>query len=325
MESDTKLETMEQELKLLKGELKQSLASVRDYLLNMELPSSEFTDVLEALDDDKQKIIMEGSLNGAPAKEEGKKEDEEEAIPEDTAEEMAEPEAELPLNAEDLLDDDENPHLEDELLNEPAATEEIEETENTDETGETDETDETDEATEPEDELPVLEEEEEPMTEERNVIEAGPPTPRVNLLANLMHWVSKAKREIGSEQLPAFLEVYGISGHLSPELKELILHLTDIAIEQPDDSGSAETWSQSMLSLHGILTGADTPRYAAKPLWNDYGQSAKAKPAEDKLAEVTEKPQKETPVRLKLVFPGGNGKEKEFCLDLRPETDDNET
>jgi len=320
MESDSKLETMEQELKLLKGELKQSLASVRDYLLNMELPSSEFTDVLEALDDDKQKIVMEGNLNSRPAREEEKKE-EEEAAPDETAEDMAgEAESELPLNAADLLDEDENPQLEDELLTEPETTEEVDNIENPDVV------DETEEATEPESELPVLEEEE-PMTEERADIniEAGPPTPRVNLLANLMHWVAKAKREIGIEQLPAFLEVYGISGHLSPELKELILHLTDIAMEQPEDSSSAETWSQAMLSLHGILTGADTPRYAAKPLWNDYGQGSKAKPADDKPAETAEKPQKETPVKLKLVFPGGNGKEKEFCLDLRPDTDDNET
>jgi len=41
MEDTKKIETLEEEAKLLKGELKQSIASVRDYLLNMELPSSE--------------------------------------------------------------------------------------------------------------------------------------------------------------------------------------------------------------------------------------------------------------------------------------------
>ena len=49
MENNKQLDTMEEELKLLKGEVKQSLTNVRDYLLNMELPASEFATVLAAL------------------------------------------------------------------------------------------------------------------------------------------------------------------------------------------------------------------------------------------------------------------------------------
>jgi hypothetical protein len=41
METDKKLKTREEELKLMKGEVKQILASARDYLLNMKLPPSE--------------------------------------------------------------------------------------------------------------------------------------------------------------------------------------------------------------------------------------------------------------------------------------------
>ncbi len=43
METDKKRETREEERKLIKGEVKQLLASARDYLLNMELPPSEIT------------------------------------------------------------------------------------------------------------------------------------------------------------------------------------------------------------------------------------------------------------------------------------------
>ena len=47
--ADKKLAALQDEIKLLKGEVKQSLASVRDYLLNMELPSAEISTILQAL------------------------------------------------------------------------------------------------------------------------------------------------------------------------------------------------------------------------------------------------------------------------------------
>jgi hypothetical protein len=309
MENDKKkLETMEEELKLLKGELKQSLSSVRDFLLNMELPTSEFADVLEALgDSDKQKMDLDGKLTDKPPKVEPKAEAEK-AAPEGIREEPLETEPELPV--EDLVGGDEKLNPEDELFAE-------EEPELIDEHGETDEADET---LVPEAELPL--EEEQPMLQEK-IDTQEQSTPKVNLLANLVHWVARAKREIGSEQLPAFLELYGVSGNLSPELKELILHMAEIALETTEDGNSAETWSQAMLSLHGILTGAETPLYDVAPLWNKEGQ---AKPEEAKPAEEpAEKKQKEMPVKLKLVFPGDDGKGKEFCLELKPTKDSSET
>ena len=39
--TDKRVETLEDEFKLLKGELKETLSSVRDYLVNSELPASE--------------------------------------------------------------------------------------------------------------------------------------------------------------------------------------------------------------------------------------------------------------------------------------------
>ncbi len=52
MEDEQRINNLQDEIKLLKGELKNSLASVRDYLLNMELPSSEFSTILAALSGD---------------------------------------------------------------------------------------------------------------------------------------------------------------------------------------------------------------------------------------------------------------------------------
>jgi hypothetical protein len=53
METDKELEAQEEKLKLMKGEVRQLLTGVRDYLFNMEQPSSEFsTDPTELGDGD---------------------------------------------------------------------------------------------------------------------------------------------------------------------------------------------------------------------------------------------------------------------------------
>ena len=54
-------------------------------------------------------------------------------------------------------------------------------------------------------------------------------TSQVNLLANLIRWVSVAKKEIGIEQLSVFLDVYAICCKLSEEMKVIILHLAEVA------------------------------------------------------------------------------------------------
>ncbi|MCK4274641.1 MAG: hypothetical protein KAW90_07075, partial [Dehalococcoidales bacterium] len=74
---------------------------------------------------------------------------------------------------------------------------------------------------------------------------------------------------------------------------------------------------QSMLSLHGILTGGDAPLHPVIPFWSE--ASSEAESTEEEIIEV-DKP-KEEPVKLKLVFPNGDGKSKEFCVDLNPEED----
>ncbi len=362
MENDKNLETLEDEVKLLKGQLKQSIAGVRDYLLNMELPSSEFATVIAALGggDGEQKITMKGSFTappdsglGKPATEEAvepasdeayEEQDSDEAYEEPASDESygepasdeayeepfdeLEPESQMPGEEEDLISPDESPRTGSESSPEDGLMDEYEDlgprdelfsNEEEGETGETAENDEQEAALMPESEL--AEEEEEPMEYERINAEVSQSTPKVNLLANLTNWVAKAKKEIGYEQLPTFLEVYGISGHLSPELKEVILHLSEITLERPEDAGTAEIWSQSMLSLHGILTGGNAPLYPLKPSWND-GDS-KTQPSEDEVIETEVEKVKDMPIKLKLVFPNGDGKGKEYCINLTPEADNN--
>jgi len=353
MESDKKLETMEEELKLMKGELKQTLASVRDYLLNMELPSSEFATVIAALGGDggEQKITMKGSFTAPPDSgigeapqeelpeelppEESPEEAPEESLLDEPEEELASeesgkgslaPESELYPEDEDLIGPDEpfatEPALppEEELIDRGDGIEPEAELFSEEEEEDAGEPEELQESPVPESLLPV--EEEQQMEYERINAEASQSTPKVNLMANLIIWTAKAKKEIGYEQMPTFLEVYGISGHLSPELKEVILHLSDITSEQSEDTNTAEIWSQSMLSLHGILTGGNAPLHPVKPSWN--GDGSEIQPGEDEATEAEVDKPKDLPLKLKLVFPNGDGKGKEFCIDLNPSADNNE-
>jgi hypothetical protein len=57
-------------------------------------------------------------------------------------------------------------------------------------------------------------------------------------MVNLIGWVATAKREVGKEKLPVLLDVYGIGGKLSPELRGIIDHLSDVVDEAPP-AGSA--------------------------------------------------------------------------------------
>jgi len=348
MEAEKKLEVMQDEIKLLKGELKQSLASVRDYLLNMELPSSEFSTILAALGSDgggggTQKITLEGNFGNPPAGQpaEEPKEDGPD-VEEEVTEESIEPEAEMPFEEDDLISPDEPfepdtdiPSQDDVRTDEddyqqdthdiPSPPEREELPEPVNEIDDVEEIDDTEEEMEEpytpappvmdEEEMP---EEEEPlMYYESAASELSRSIPRVNLLANLVNWVAKAKAEIGHEHLPMFLEVYGISGHLSPELKEAIINLSEITSEQAGENGTAEIWSQAMLSLHGILTGGDAPQYPLKPSLPDVENSQE--PEEEETAGEEETP--ESPMKLKLVLPTGGGKSKEFCINLTPEAD----
>jgi hypothetical protein len=313
MATDKKLETLSEEIKLLKGELKQSLASVRDYLLNMELPTSEFSTIMEALESSgTQKVTMSGNL-GNQTQNKSPEEATKEAILEE----------ELPSESEDLIGAEDTAEEETGTLPEGSFFTEEEDPNPDEEIPENEPLQ--DELEEPveEDELPEVSEEESPLAGdilgEFGGIGSEPvlSTPKVNMLANLIGWVARAKREIGYDQLPVLLEVYGISGHLSSELKEVILHLAEITPDKPEVPSDPQIWSQAMLSLHGILTGGDAPLHPVIAFSTDAESELPAQ--EEETAEEAENPK--PPFKLKLVLPDGEGQDKEFCINLTPEVD----
>jgi len=271
MENEKQLQTIEEELKLLKGELKQTLASVRDYLLNMELPTTEFSTILAALGDSgDQTVNMKGTFQLPPDNQA-----QEEPEPEPEADSEAEPEAKkAKAEAHDTKDHSGGSHGKNGEEPDMSEEEEADMPEDEDLLPEGEEM-ELEEVPEMEEEMfreeePLMADvelpfEDQPMDYAKISNELNQSVPKVNLLANLISWISVARREIGDDQLATFLEVYGISGHLSPEMKDVILHLADITSEKPGENNMAEIWSNSMLSLHGILTGGESPLNPVTP------------------------------------------------------------
>jgi hypothetical protein len=307
MAGDKRVETLQEEIKLLKGEVKHSLASVRDYLLNQELPSAE----LMNLADNAQKISLE-TVGQAAASALG---DDMMNLPGSASEEE-----DMPPEDEELISVEPPRNKEEAASDEPEDYQETSRDTPEDNLVRSEEEEPEDPQEEAVDErMPIGRREEAQRMEYARTEDPVPSPPRVNMLANLITWVARAKKDIGYEQLPVFLEVYGLSGHLSAELKEVILHFAEITAERPDAPGDAETWSQAMLTLHGILTGGDAPLHPAIPAWTSLASTPAAEPApeEDELIEV-DRPQA-SPVKLKLVFPDGE-KSKEFCIDLTPES-----
>lgn len=336
--ADKKLEALQDEIKLLKGEVKQSLATVRDYLLNMELPSSEITTILAAIGNEgEQRVTMKGSFDLPPDRA-PKRADEDltESITEETPEEPQEFSGDNSdmFGAEDSTGEPDSPLEEEEIISEEsgggggggggAGDDFLSD-------------DELMSGALPEDspDYPVEEisdgyDDGKSMSDSESGTYEGEPMdydsvaatdinssiPKVNMMANLINWVSRAKNEIGYDQLPTFLEVYGVSGHLSPELKEVILHLAEITADKPEVSTNAGIWSEAMLSLHGILTGGESPLHPMIPSWSSEAD-IDDQITDDEIIDM-DKPQ-ESPVKLKLVFPNGDGKSKEFCIDLTPD------
>ena len=333
MSEDRRLDNLQEEIKLMKGELKQSLASVRDYLLNMELPSSEISTILSQISDGEQKVTMSGAL-GAPAtaRQPGELDD---ALTEteESIEDELEPEGDDLLDLEKPEEDEADTDTETETEPEDGLADEDEELTSEDtqplpeddsstpeDTSSTSEETEEDEQYEPlplEPEMSSDEEqpmqEEEPMQNDRPTDDMTLSVPKVNMLANLINWVARANKEIGRDQIPTFLEVYGISGHLSPELKDVIIRLSEITEEDTEISSSTEIWSQAMLLLHGILTGGDAPLHPIIPSWNNEEKLT----AEEEIIEVDKS--KDKSIKLKLVLPDEDGEDKEFCINLTPE------
>jgi len=308
MAVDDRVAILENEFKLIKGELKETLASVRDYVTSFELPPPGDNDYMMKFIDgeDEQKLIMGGAIahNSDVSVTQ-------QALSQDVNSPGASPEVGKPVD------------------NLPADTPDSSTAAGTPLASPTYQAAAPDESIKkvPErTELPsgygvpgmgYTGEEEILGRGNRGIIgeESDLSTPQVNLLSNLIRWASCAKRDIGSEQLATFLEVYGISGHLSQELKDVILHLVEITEPQSAHASIADIWSKLILELHGILTGGEAPLCIVKPFWKDGSEIL----PEEAQSEVAEDESADKPLKLKLVLSNGDGAEKEFSIDLSPE------
>lgn len=332
MEVGERVEALEGELKLIKGEVKDSLTAVRDFLLGVDLPPPP--------DDD---LFSSGKNGGAnmpslqvPSLERGSAvKDRSTRSPEAAVSQISQEKGSLALSM--AQEKPEEP--EDELDMEEPGEEEQEEVEEAQEPAK---------AQKPEEQKPV---EQEPI--ERS---ASP----VNMLANLIRWVAGAKKQIGTEQLPTlldvygmtgymspdlkgvilhlaeviteptggkdattlwgqmmkeqmsrFLDVYGISGQLAPELKASIVHLVEVMAQRPCETNTADVWSRLILELHGILSADGVSLNSLKPFWTVT--------EDEEQDEEKEEEKEDKSIKLRLALPLKDGEEREFSISLNPD------
>ena len=242
MAIDERIQALEDEYKLIRGELKQTLTNVRDFLLDINLPALQ----QEA----------EGEKNAEMHEHEEFHEDGKEASPQQNPAggpfppvppQAAEPASQLPEQGEAKpsippppvsqaapMEQPPPPTIRLEGVPPPAETITTEQDQELplDDMAEFQE----EEPSEAPEEMEEMEQDQvlppqDMASDRRQQSEEGEKviryTEQVNLLTNLIRWVSTARREIGNEQLPAFLDVYSIGGHLSSELREIILHLAE--------------------------------------------------------------------------------------------------
>lgn len=353
MEIETKVQSLEDEFRLMKGELKQALTDVRDFLVTFPAPTIN-EGVFERFHEMQTGI---GGGGGGSSRE----------MPA-----MVMPE--YPQKSEDLFSADlDMPTTEnEETPDETAPSQNLESDEN-DEDQEDDAPE-----TEPEEETAPEANIDEELTAAETTGGILYSSPKVNILTNLIRWVSAAKRDLGAEQLPTFLDVYSQQGVLVPELRELILQLGEVIDDQSEETTPgagffallireqlsamlefranngqishelkesimnlvslmaepapkgkpADVWSRLIMELHGIISYGDTPmpQFKSRPGVAEWeiptmASRTKATPA---LIAKKNKPQKK-PMRLKLIMPVGKGIEKEFVFHLDPKKAVNES
>jgi len=163
MKVEEKLKALEDELKLIKGEVRQTLVDVREFLRNLETPPPRREDLPEIED-----VDSPGDDGHSPTNL------------------SVEGNGKIPQR-----------HMSSQAASGATGTSKPEP------------------GKEPEGKQPEPQERRQP---EDATLEVGQPTAQVNLLANLIRWVSVARREIGHERLATFLDVYGISSGWPPSL-----------------------------------------------------------------------------------------------------------
>ena len=271
MDDKERMQTLEDELKIIKGEIKQTLVDVRAFLMEQTSPINERLQSVSLMPNTEEDESRD--VGGFDQDTLGPGEDMVKWLNSDSRGPFS-PQAEPPSSP----DTPPQPH--------PRASEKPAEAEPDEppvpEDSETEEL--TDEAPEPAtDSSEALEPEESRSEEDMEEIDevlsptaerfpaAGGSTPEVNLIANLIQWVAMAKRLIGKDLLLSFLEVYGMAGATPKGLRQAITRIAEVVggDEPPaNPENGPEAWSVLTLHLHGILSSAGaTGRFLAR--WAD--------------------------------------------------------
>ena len=233
MAVDDQVKVLEDEFKLIKSELRQTLVSVRDFLMDLKLPPMQEEptappEEIPVANNQASEPLASGNQNNSPQSNgngggttpgannpmpQPQNQDVQDIVPK-----MDEPIEEESNNMEiedlqdlDIEDPEDNGMTSGEIPSDKKAEDKIEKP----------------------DAVP------QPNGKDRIPV-AGSADSQVNLLANLVRWVSTAVREIGKEQLTAFLDVYAVGGNMSEELKGVILHLAEVVADPVSETHSSE-------------------------------------------------------------------------------------
>jgi len=240
MASDDRIRVLEDEFKLIKSELKQTLSSVRDFLMDLKIPQIQEEVIKPELDQTE-------ALQGCPSSQGGQE-------PVEPQGQSFGPDGNLP-NMPDFPSIPQMPKLDDLLKQNPEqaeagkpGTEPIDDFDDDTgmmagempgERGRTEDKEDDSLESEPEETEPESGAE---KALKQNKRAETCNVPQVNLLSNLIRWVSTARKEIGIEQLPAFLDVYTTTGNLTEETRKIILKLAEVTADPPGDSAENKSY-----------------------------------------------------------------------------------
>jgi hypothetical protein len=337
MDVDDRIQALENELKLIKGEIKETLISMQDFLQSIDLPPPPDDDLFPS----GNKGAGAGMAGVAPSMGKGGGSAEiPRSMPATPITEVSKEGGSMAL----LMDSDKEEGEESagELADNGTGQEE-------------------DNALNP---ASQKKESEQPGSDSKEKEEDGMKkgASQVNMLSNMIRWVAAAKKQVGDEQLPVLLDVYGMTGYMSAELKQVILHLAEVIKEpvgedasslwrqmmkeqisrfldvygvngqmppefkssilhlvdamaqRPPETNPADVWSRLILELHGILAADGVSFDSLKPFW-----TAQANDEEKVQAEEEEE---EQPIKLRFAVPLRGGEEREFSISLSPEAGD---
>ncbi len=315
MPIDDRIQALEDESKLIKGELMQTMVNVRDFLLELKLPEEEKEEPTPEIHDHQEfhgEEIPDESSPGAdgnipPPPETAQLPQEPVPPPSGQERPFAFQEAWRGVPPPQAAAFPGTPPLTQQpLKEEPASRDEVALSSPMD-LGQSEQftPDKRQEKTlsspadytQPEEQIPGKPREEirdedapEKSKERRTIEESGQHTSQVNLLTNLIRWVSTASSELGLERLPAFLEVYSISEPVSNELKEVILHLVKVTTLY-SAKASAELAPEKPADVNAELAAtqpADTNSDSAAPPESVDTEPVVAQPADLTLHQPTE-------------------------------------